>query len=301
MFNHRLNKNRPMRIDSLMKGMPRSSIVFVTDGKMIDLLIGMEHQKARTVLLFDPGHPESVKVNPLFMADSATLDWIASFFYESPSISLSDDRGLFRDLLDIAINAPTQEATLPGIYAQAALGPEELKRLFSLRGRPEHVRFLSRFDRRSFPAQKEALDRIRRPLSFLKDSRIASAFSRAELYLPILFVEPILLVITVSHAYPGADTICNFLFHWTLRQILARTSRPEDRPLYLYLRDLVPPESHVLNALGQKRVGLFSLSDRWETVCLNQIERGALDNFAILNLKKAIEFPGRLFHQFFSK
>lgn len=284
-----------------MKGMLHSSIVFATNAQMLERLIEMEHQKARTLLLFDPGHPESVKVNPLFMADSETLDWIASFFYGSEPAALSDDRGLFRDLLDIAINAPTREATLPGIDAQAALGPEELKRLFSLRGRPEHARFLHRFNRRSFPAQKEALGQIRRHLSFLKDSRIAPAFSRAELYLPILFTEPILLVIAVSHAYPEADTIRNFLFHWTLRKILARLSRPEDRPLCIYLRDLIPPESDVLNALGQKRVGLLTLSDRGETICLNQIERGALDNFAILNLKKAIEFPGRLFHPFFSK
>ncbi|MFY9270823.1 MAG: hypothetical protein WAO55_13860 [Candidatus Manganitrophaceae bacterium] len=234
---------------------------------MLELLTGLENQKSRTVLLFDPGHPDSVKVNPLFLADSETLDWISSFFYGSPPASLSDDCALFRDLLDIAIGGPVQEGTLPGIYAQAALGPEGIKRLFSLRGRPEHVRFLNRFNRLSLPAQKETLDQIRRHLSFLRDSQISAAFSRAELYPPILFTEQILLVIAVSHAHPEADKILDFLFQWMLHRILIRPGRSDDLPLYIYLEGISSLESHVLEALGKKRVGVLSLLDRGETIC----------------------------------
>lgn len=299
MFNHHLKKNRPMRIDPPMKGMPHSSIVFVRDARMLEPLIALEHQKSRTALLFDPGHPESVKVNPLFMADSTTLDWITSFFYESQLASLNDDRDLFRDLLDIAINAPTQEATLAGIYAQAGLGPEELKRLFSLRGRSEHARFLNRFDQLSFPAQNGVLDRICRHLSFLQDAQISSAFSRAELYQPILFTEPILLVIAVPRAFPEADKILDFLFQWMLHQILIRPGRPDDLPLCIFLEGVSSPESHVLKALRERCVGVFSLSNRGEAACLNRPEGLALNHFAILCFKKAVALAGSRFHPLF--
>ena len=298
MFNHHLNKNRPMRIDSPMKGMPHSSIIFATDARMLEPLIALEHQKSRTALLFDPGHPESIGVNPLFTADSETLDWIASFFYGSQPASLSD-RALFRDLLDIVVTGPIREATLPGIYAQAGLGPEELKRLFSWRGRPEHRRFLSRVDRLSLPAQKETLDRIRRQLSFVANARIAPAFSRAELYPPILFTELILLVIAVSRACPEADKILDFLFQWMLHQILIRPGRPDDLPLCIFLEGLVPPESHVLKALREMCVGVFSLSNRGEAACLNRPEGLALNHFAILCFKKAIALAGSRFHPLF--
>lgn len=286
MFNNHLNNNRSMRIDSLMKGMPCSSVVFVRDPDMIEHLIGLKNQKAGTVLIFDPGNPKSVRVNPLFWADPETLDWIASFFYGSQPNSLSDDQGLFRDLLDVALGGPVQEATLPGVYAQARLGSEELKRLFSLRGRPEHVRFLTRFNRLSFPAQKEALDRICRPLSFLGDSQIAAAFSRAELCLPILFSEPILLAIAVSPACSDADKILSFLFKWTLHQILMRPSKPDDLPLFIYLGGLASPEGRLLNALEEKGVDLFSPSDQGESACPIPPEGVFLNDFAFLSFKK---------------
>ncbi|TAJ99894.1 MAG: hypothetical protein EPO39_16270 [Candidatus Manganitrophaceae bacterium] len=282
-----------------MKRLAHSSIVFARNAEGLELPTGLENRKAKTVLLFDPGHPESVKANPLFMADSETLDWIASFFYGSEPAALNDDRALFRDLLDIAVTGPIQEATLPGIDAQAALGPEELKRLFSLRGRPEHIRFLNRFNQLSFHSQKEALDRIRRHLSFLENARIAPAFSRAELYPPILFTEPILLVIAVSHACPEADKILAFLFQWMCHQILMRPSRPDDLRLLIYLEGVVSPESHVLKALGKKRVGVFSLSNRGEAAFLNPPEGLAVNPFAILSFKKAISLPGSLLHQLF--
>ncbi|NKE70180.1 hypothetical protein [Candidatus Manganitrophus noduliformans] len=250
------------------------------------LIVGLDHQKSRTVLLFDPGNPKSVRVDPLFLADSETLDWIASFFYRSQPTSLSDDQGLFRDLLDIAVGGPVQEATLPGVYALAGLGPEELKRLFSLRGRPEHIRFLTRFNRLSFSAQKEGLDRICRSLSFLGDSQIAAAFSRAELYLPILFSEPILLAIAVSPAYSDVNRILPFLFQWTLHQILIRRSKPDDLPLFIDLGGLAPPEGRLLNALGEKCVGLLSLSDQGESACPIPPQGVFLNEFAFLSFKK---------------
>lgn len=286
MSDNRLKNNRSVRIDSLMKGMPCSSVVFATDADMIEHLVGLKHQKAGTVLIFDPGNTKSVRVNPLFGADPETLDWIASFFYGSLPASLSNDQGLFRDLLDIAVAGPVQEATLPGIYAQSKLGPEGLKRLFSLRGRPEHLRFLTRFNRLSFSAQKEALDRICRHLSFLRDAQIALAFSRPELYLPLLFSEPTLLAITVSPAYSDADKILSFLFHWTLHQILMRPSKPDDLPLFIYLEGLAPPEGRFLNALGEKRVGLLSLSDQGKSACPIPPEGVFLNDFAFLSFKK---------------
>lgn len=294
MFHHRLNKNRPMQIDSPMKGIPHSSIVFATDARMLEPLIALERQKSTTALLFDPGHPESIGVNPLFMAGSETLDWIVSFFYGSAS--LSDDRALFRDLLDIAISGPIQEATLPGVYAQAALGPEELKRLFSWRGRPEHLRFLHHFCRLSFPAQKKALDRIRRHLFFLEDPRIASAFSRAQLYPPILFTEPILLVIAVSRAYPDADNILAFLFQWMLHRIRIRTGRPDDLPLFIYLEGIASAESHLLEALGKERA--LSLLDRGGAAGSNPPE-GVF--FASLRFKMRSKFWRMPFFKFFSR
>lgn len=225
-----------------------SAIVFSSDQELTDIPADLWKRTGRQVFTFDLTKEDSISVNPLWEGDSEMIDRIVlALSGRGEEISLEDQQ-LFGGFIRSACSTTTVGLSLPNLYRLLERGPQ----FFQNGG------MRSRKDMLSATEASRLYRILTERLSPFEDERIAAAFSRPEVFVPIYYHQPSLLLVKTSQTYPQ---LIGLVFYWILHQILIHP-RVGHSGLFLYLDGLPLPPLRDLMQLTRKRVGIHYLADQ---------------------------------------
>ncbi len=242
-----------------------SSIVFTHNPDVVERIEAMTAD-SKVFMRLKPNHPDSLSLNPLFHSDQLSPEWLADFFFGKEEARGNDlnARKILKALIEIAINDPGKEATLPGIYRQVGLGLRALKEWLRFQKSPLHLALLEQINLLSNNDQAEVLREIYTRFSFFQETRIEALFSRPTAYAPIYHHEPSVLIVCLPMEIPESRRLLQLAFLSIAHQLLSYPPGRRPLPLYFHLEEIDPLPADLFPALTERQVGLTCLAERSE-------------------------------------